>query len=149
VRIAASGLTHMADTISNLTFDDDRLMLLGTQLASYSGCLDVDYDTMSVTGTLHTKILSNSTILNYTRYRMSFSDLTNQYTIVGTISESAGCICLKYEGQAPTSIAASASILGLPLLSGDAGAVVVRSISFTEEVKKQTASPFRGFLGGV
>ena len=120
----------MADTISNLTFNNDQLTALGLPLASFSGNLNVDYTTNNVTGTLSTQVLSTLQVQNYTNYSLSFDSGTNLYTIVGTSPGVTGSISLTYAGQSPSSVDSSATIAGLPLLAGTAGAVTSAPICF-------------------
>ena len=130
----------MADNVSNLTFNGDPLSVAGVPLASYTGNLNVDYDTGVVTGTLSTEVLSTLQVQNYTNYSLSLDNGTGQYTIVGTSPSVTGSITLTYAGQDPSAINSSASIAGLPLLAGFAGPVVAETICFVAGTMIQTES---------
>ena len=121
--------------IDQLTFTNVPLDTLGVgaiPLTSYSGSLNVNYDTGVVTGNLSVAPALGISLTNYSNFTVT-PGAGNTYTITGTgqtAGLAASTISIQYAGNAPTSVSTQYNVLGVELAAGTNGTVSSTAVCF-------------------
>lgn len=112
-----------------LTFTDQQISLLSTGLlaGTYSGFLDVDPATGTVTGNITTSPALGSTlpVISASNFTYSFNSATNTTTLTAPGGGPLGLLstAITYTGQSPATANISISSLGLPVFGATGSAV--------------------------